>query len=334
MDLTGPTPSRGPRRPSAPPLRRQRRERRPPPPRWLMAVLSLCLAFIVITVATRSFRPEEKPGAAAAAAGDRTESVASLSPAPAAPTGEATAVPTPEPVSAPGPEASAAAVPEPTPQPETKASPTGEEEETPREPVTLEESGSWFSDAVFIGDSRVAGLRLYSGITSEAAFLDHTGLTVYEVRDGKKVIRRGEEKISVLDALSERAYGKVYIALGVNELGYFNPTGFAQACGEVTEAVREKQPEARIYVQSLLPVNTAKCKANEVPYYVTNEGIAGYNAALASYFADKDVYLLGIPEGLTDENGEVFKDYSADGVHFKKNGYVLWLNYLTAHPEG
>lgn len=333
MDLTGPAPGQEPRRPSVPPPRRKRRDGRTPPPHWLMTVLSLCLAFLVITMVTRPFRPEEEPGAVAAAAGDGTEPAGPVSPIQAAASEEAAAVPSQEPVFTPEPVASAGVTPESTLPPETKEALPAGEEEALRELVTPAESGSWFSDAVFIGDSRVAGLRLYSGITPEAAFLDHTGLTVYEVRDGKKVIRRGEEKISVLDALSERTYGKVYIALGVNELGYFDPTGFAQACGEVTEAVREKQPEARIYVQSLLPVNTAKCKANEVPYYVTNEGIAGYNAALASYFADKDVYLLGIPEGLTDENGEVFKDCSADGVHFKKDGYVLWLNYLAAHPE-
>lgn len=182
--------------------------------------------------------------------------------------------------------------------------------------------------------SRVAGLRLYSGITAQATFLDHTGLTVYEVRDEKKVIRREEQKVSVLDALSGGDYGKVYLALGVNELGYFDPQGFAETYGQVVEAVRERLPEAKVYIQSLIPVNTAKCKANQIPYYITNEGIASYNAALEDYFADKDVYLLGIPEDLVDENGEMLDGYCADGVHFKRDGYVIWLNYLSAHQEG
>lgn len=334
MDLTAPSSGREPRRSSSEPPRRQRRARRPPPPPWLVAVLSLCLAFIIIATATKSFRPGEKPAGLAAAAEGRAERVASVSLAPMAPSLKAVAVPTPGPTAPPVPAASAAITAGPMPSPETMAAPLVEEEKAPREPVTLTESGSWFSDAVFIGDSRVVGLRLYSGITPEAAFLDHTGLTVYEVKEEKRVIRKGDQKVSVLEALSGGSYGKVYIALGVNELGYFNPVGFAEACGEVVEAVRERQPEARIYIQSLLPVNTAKCKANDIPYYITNEGIAGYNEALETYFAGKDVYLLGIPDGLTDETGQVFKEYSADGVHFKKDGYVLWLNYLAAHTEG
>lgn len=221
--------------------------------------------------------------------------------------------------------------PEPDAASET---PPPEEDPAPREPVTLKDSGSWLDDAVFIGDSRIAGLRLYSGITLEATFLDHTGLSIYDVKKGKKVIRQGGQKVSVLDALSEGSYGKVYIALGVNELGYFDPKGFAKTYGAVVEAIRERQPDARIYIQSLLPVNTEKCAANKIPYYVTNEGIVSYNEALADYFAGEEVYLLGIPEDLVDENGEVWKDYSADGVHFKKDGYVVWLNYLTSHTEG
>jgi len=264
----------------------------------------------------------------------------------AVPSGSPVPTPSAAPTPLPTPTPTAASTPEPTPSPEPPptASPAEppaqegasaqEEDRASAEPVMPADSGSWFSDAVFIGDSRVAGFRLYSGVTSEAAFLDHTGLTIYEVKEGKKVIRRGDQKVSVLEALSSGTYGKVYIALGVNELGYFDPEGFAATCGEVVESIREQQPDARIYIQSLIPVNTEKCKANDIPYYITNEGVVSYNAALEDYFAGTDVYLLGVPDDLVDENGEILKEYSADGVHFKKDGYVLWLNYLTAHTEG
>ncbi len=227
---------------------------------------------------------------------------------------------------------------EPTPStlPAATVEPTAPSQEEPpaTDPAKTEDGGAWFADAVFIGDSRVGGLRLYSGITTEATFLDHAGLSIYAVANGKEVLPRGDKKVSVLDALAEGKYGKVLISLGVNELGYFDPDGFAEACGQVVETIREKLPQARIYIQSLIPVNTAKCKANDIPYYITNEGISGYNEALADYFTDQEVYLLGIPECLVDENGEVYPDYSADGVHFKKEGYELWLDHLTAHTEG
>lgn len=275
--------------------RRQRRKggRRPSSPRRLMAALAACLVLIGAGVAFRVLLPGESS----------------------------------EPTPSPAPTAAEAA-PEPTQPPAEGETPPGEEVQAPAEQV---DSDAWFSDAVLIGDSRVDGLRLYSGITTEATFLEHTGLTVYEVKDGKKVIRRDGEKISVLDALSGGSYGKVYIALGINELGYFDPTGFAETFGEVVESIQALLPDAKIYIQSLIPVNTAKCKANDAAYYITNEAIASYNEALATYFADKDVYLLGVPEELVDETGELLSEYCADGVHFKRDGYVVWRGYLEAH---
>lgn len=193
------------------------------------------------------------------------------------------------------------------------------------------DQAEWFADAVFIGDSRTDGFHLFSGVTSEADFLVHTGVSVYDVMDNKPIIRREDGKIPLLDALAEKQYGKVYISLGVNELGYKAPENFAETYGELIDAIREREPDALIYVQSIIPVNTSKCKANDQPYYVTNENIAAYNETLAAMTQEKEVRLVNVSEVLTDENGEAIHDLSADGVHFKKDGYILWLNYLTTH---
>lgn len=193
---------------------------------------------------------------------------------------------------------------------------------------------AWFSDAAFIGDSRTEGLRLYSGITAEATFLSHTGLSIYKVEQGEAVLRRGNRRVSVLDALAQGSYAKVYLSVGVNELGYFNPSGYAATYGRVIDAVRACQPGARVYVQLIIPVNTARCSASGTPYYITNEAVANYNAALAELCAEKDVTLLGIPQGLLDEAGELDPGLTTDGVHFKVEGYAMWLDYLLAHTEG
>lgn len=279
----------------------ERGERKgPPSPRRWMAALAACLIVLALALAAVVLRPWE-----------RSEPTADVDASASAPVSAA-----------------------PTLDAATPTAPAEDPAPSPGSPAEALDSDAWFSDAVFIGDSRVDGLQLYSGITTKATFLEHTGLTVYEVRDGKKVIRRDGQKLSVLDALSGESYGKVYIALGINELGYFDPTGFAETFGEVVECVQELLPDAKIYIQSLIPVNTEKCKANDAAYYITNEAIASYNEALATCFADKDVYLLGIPEDLVDESGELLSEYCADGVHFKKDGYVLWRSYLEAHTEG
>ncbi len=271
------------------------------PPRWLMAVLMGCLCAVLVFFLSR---PElfASPAEAVAPTAPLL-AVLSASPSP---------------------------VPSPTPEP----APTAASEPDWSLPVPEGEAvdpGDWFSDAVFIGDSRTDGLKLYSGIPSEAVFLDYTGLTVYDVIDEKKVIRSGEEKVSILDALAAGTYGKIYISLGINELGYYDPESFSEAYAQIIDAMQACQPDARIYIQSIFPVNSAKCKANDIPYYITNEGVSSYNQVLPSLCGEKKVRLIDIPDSLQNEEGEAPADLSADGVHFKKEGYCLWLDHLVTH---
>lgn len=271
------------------------------PPRWLMAVLMGCLCAVLVFFLSR---PELFASPAEAVAPTPPlQAVLSASPSP---------------------------VPSPTPEP----TPTAVSEPDWSLPVPEGEAvdpGDWFSDAVFIGDSRTDGLKLYSGIPSEAVFLDYTGLTVYDVIDEKKVIRSGGEKVSILDALAAGTYGKIYISLGINELGYYDPESFSEAYAQIIDAMQACQPDARIYIQSIFPVNSAKCKANDIPYYITNEGVSSYNQVLPSLCGEKKVRLIDIPDSLQDEDGEAPADLSADGVHFKKEGYCLWLDHLVTH---
>lgn len=269
----------------------------PPPPDWLMVTLVVCVVLVLSGLSLLSGRRN-------AAAEDLP------SPAPAI-----TAAPTPKPTPSSEPAS--------TPQPSydwTQPVPEGES----ADPET------WFQDAVFIGDSRVEGLHSFSGIKG-GEFLTYTGLTIYEVDNGKEVIRQGDKKLPLLEALSRKSCGKIYIALGINELGYFDADGFAETYGRVIDKLRECQPDAAIYVQAIIPVNTAKCGTNNQPYYITNEAIRSYNEALAAMAGEKKVFLLDVPQSLIDEDGEALADYSSDGVHFKKEGYVVWLEDLLRH---
>ncbi len=277
------------------------------PPRWLIVLLSVCVALILLFFLTR-------PGPDAGQAVELT---------PSSPTPAVTAEPIPEPF--------------PTPTLESDytqpLSPENSAEPDWTQPVSLGEAAdaqTWFDDAVFIGDSRTDGFHLYSGVTG-ADFLDYNGISVYDVMNGKKVIRSGSEKISILEALAQKPYGKVYISLGVNELGYNDASGFAQVYGQLIDAVRDCQSDAILYVQSIIPVNTAKCNANGQPYYITNEAIASYNEALAALCAEKKVFFVNVSEALVDETGEVSREDSSDGVHFQKSGYVKWRDYLLTH---
>ena len=150
-------------------------------------------------------------------------------------------------------------------------------------------------------------------------------------REDKKVVEIDGQKYTILEALGKGSYAKVYIALGVNELGYQNSNSFAQTYGQFIDKVRELQPGAEIYVQSLVPVNPEKCKASGQPSWLNNEGIANYNAALQAMCQEKQVIYLNISEALVDEQGILPAEATVDGLHYTKDWYKKWLEYLMTH---
>ena len=50
---------------------------------------------------------------------------------------------------------------------------------------------SYFDDAAFVGDSRIDGFRLYSGIKN-GEFIVHTGLSIFQV-EKKNITYKGKK---------------------------------------------------------------------------------------------------------------------------------------------
>ncbi len=184
----------------------------------------------------------------------------------------------------------------------------------------------WFEDAAFLGDSLTDGLLLYSDIRGPAN-LSYKGLTVQSVRTDK-VIRLNDQKYAPLEALGKRSYGKVYILLGINELGWYNDQRFYNCYAQLIDLVRAAQPDAQIYLQTLLPVTAEKSESHE---WLKNEKIAVYNDLIAQLAGEKGVYLVDAHAALADENDALPADESVDGVHLTKAGYQRWADYLRTH---
>ena len=192
---------------------------------------------------------------------------------------------------------------------------------------------SYFSDALFIGDSRTEGLQMYSGIEG-ATFFCYKGISIFDVisTKPKEVVTLDGKKYSVVDALDHTAgqFGKVYISLGVNELGYYDDQGYHDKFCALIDKVRETQPDAIIYLQNVVPVNPELC-AKYWPSYVTNDKVDTYNEILSQVAEEKAVILLDLHTALGTSDGILAKENTSDGVHFNKAWYKEWLNYLMTH---
>ncbi len=187
---------------------------------------------------------------------------------------------------------------------------------------------AYFADAVFIGDSRTDGFRLFSGL-EEGDYIVETGLSVFKVETEE--VKVGKEEMTVPQALERKAYGKVYVCLGLNELGMRDDQGYYDHYAAFVDLIRAAQPTATVYVQLLIPVNAQKCGEKGIADYINNDQIAVYNGLLRQLAQDKRVFLTDPAQVIVDETGQPPYDAVADGVHFQKEPYQQWLDYLKRH---
>lgn len=200
-------------------------------------------------------------------------------------------------------------------------------------PETEAVDNGYFSDAAFVGDSRTQGFLLYSGIGG-GENLTSNGLSIFKLSEKKALSIDGED-FTLLEALALKEYGKVYLSLGVNELGYHNDQGFYDSYCKAIDEIRKVQPNAVIYIQGLIPLNEAQIKeANGNKYGLTNDHLRVYNDLLKQAAEEKQVVYLDLYAEFADENGSLPEQDSRDGVHLKKDACVRWLEYLKTHTVG
>lgn len=186
----------------------------------------------------------------------------------------------------------------------------------------------YFEDALFIGDSRTVGLSEYcEPLDTRATFYSKVSLTIYAAMD-KPFIKRDDEKITVEQALSENQFGKIYIMLGLNEIGTGTPETFAEAYGEVIDRIRELQPDAIIFIQGIMHVTAHKSDSDK---YFNNDNINTRNEAISQFADNKTIFYIDMNEAVDDENGDLLAELTFDDVHLKASSYDRWYQYLLTH---
>lgn len=183
----------------------------------------------------------------------------------------------------------------------------------------------YFSDAVFIGDSRTVGISEYSGIKN-AVFLCRTSMTIFDY--DKPKITYDNQKASVKDVLSAHQFGKIYLMVGINDCGSSSEQAFFKRYREVLEDIRRLQPDALIFLEGNLLVTSEKSATEK---NITNENIQKRNRLIASLADQKDVFYIDINDSTLCKDGALISDYTWDQVHIKAQYYSVWKEFLLEH---
>ena len=182
---------------------------------------------------------------------------------------------------------------------------------------------SYFSDAVFIGDSRTVGLHDYGGL-GDSTFYATVGMNIYNLWT-EKFCEVDGEKVTLEEALKAKQYGKIYFQIGINEMGRGTLDGFMTAYEESVKKFRELQPDAIIFVQGIMKV--AKEKSEKDPIF-NNAGIEQRNERIAALADGKNIFYLDMNEVVCDEDGNLKSNLTFDDVHLYGSKYGIWVDYL------
>ena len=194
--------------------------------------------------------------------------------------------------------------------------------EAPTEPPKPPKPENPFEDALFIGDSRTVGIGKYSGI-KDAEFFASTGMTVFNVF--KEEVKVGDrDKCTLEHLLLTNEYDRIYLTLGINELGS-SQERIMEHYAQVVQRLRELQPRAYIHLQANLHV--AKKRSDTDKTY-NNDNINRLNESIAALADDKWVFYLDPNPVFDDADGAMTAGYTWDDIHLLGKHYVLWTDWL------
>ncbi len=183
---------------------------------------------------------------------------------------------------------------------------------------------------------RLAQFKTEPVVTGRIMFL---GNSITEMGDWKKVLNDstvinrgigGDITYGVLKRLkdiTDRRPSKIFILLGINDIGKDIPDAvIADNYLKIVTEIHAKCPETKIYVQSVLPVNSALPRFPQ--HYDKQEHVLAVNKLLKANAQAGRYTFVDIFHLFADADQRLDSRYTFEGLHLKPEAYPIWATYL------
>ena len=236
--------------------------------------------------------------------------------------------------------------PTPTPTPSPAPSPTPTPEPTPAptpEPITAErldagEFDAYFDDALLIGDSLTDILSGYvrkqrqtdEDFLGAAKVLGTTSMSVKTASANKAYpngisFRYRGKAVSITECIDACEAKKVFIMLGVNDIGTRSWDDVQAYYATLIDVIRENCPDTEIVLQGVLPVTSRYCGEHKLKIDRWNS----FNDILAGICAEHGAAFLDFSKLFMDGNGYLDTKLSSDKqFHLNETGEAIWIRTL------
>ncbi len=185
---------------------------------------------------------------------------------------------------------------------------------------------SYFSDAVFVGDSRLEGFRNFSGI-SGTNFATAVGMQLENFYDEPQ-ISTASGPVLPLQALKGMNYSKIYMMIGTNELGAYDMSAvkenYERVVADIKALASTKDPI--VYIFGVFYVDEYLSETD----YVNNTNVDLVNAEILQMCSENGYHYINLNEALSDGHSMI-QGASEDGVHLNAEYCKKWLEYTKTH---
>lgn len=183
-------------------------------------------------------------------------------------------------------------------------------------------NGSYsFSDVLFIGDSRTVGLSEYGG--TDAVFFADVGMSVFNLFQ-RKVYVPHVGKVTLEELLGRYEYSKIYIMLGINELGY-NYNSIISKYTNIVETIKSMQKSAWLILEGNLHVTAERSAGDEV---YNNSNIDSLNLGIKRIAEQTSAGYIDVNELFDDSQGCLDKKFTSDNTHLLGRYYRDWAKWI------
>ncbi len=199
---------------------------------------------------------------------------------------------------------------------------------------------SWFDDAVFVGDSVSVTLANYAddyGALGNADYLCAVSLgynnALWDLYNPNNVHPKyNGTKVTVDEGVRLSGKKKVFIMLGMNDVGLYGVDGTIDGMITLTNRILQKSPDVQIYIQTVTPLIRGMARGG-----LNNTNVALYNEKARQVCAERGFIFVDVASAVEDSEGYLIYDYCGDpnymGLHFNYKGCAQWVEYLKRHVE-
>lgn len=118
---------------------------------------------------------------------------------------------------------------------------------------------------------------------------------------------------------------KIFVMAGINDLRLdkMNFPEFKYYYSQLIDSIVVNNPHSKIYIENVLPVNHSIDAKHPQTGHITNA-----NLFISELAKSKGIQYIDLYKAFADDDGELIKKFTDDGIHINSKGYDVWASIL------